>query len=129
MLEKYKAGTLQLGHTYVYENTNGGVGLLLNTALVPPSVAARIEGWTRQVAAGKIQVPCVAGFCSPATPCTPGNMRMKDGRDGAFPADVPAALGVDKITMVFGDLPAVADVSVDFGGGQGPRRRRRERCR
>ena len=68
MLEKYKAGTLQLGHTYVYGIPNGGVGLLLNTALVPPSVAARIEGYTRQVAAGKIQVPCVAGFCSPATP-------------------------------------------------------------
>ena len=34
------------------------------------------------------------------------------------PPDVPAALGVDKITMVFGDLPAVADVSVDFGEGQ-----------
>jgi basic membrane protein A len=63
LLKKAKAGTLKYNHQYVYGLTNNGVELLLNYKLVPSSVAAKLNSYTREVAAGKISVPCVSPYC------------------------------------------------------------------
>jgi basic membrane protein A and related proteins len=67
ILTKYQNGTVKQGHTYVYGISNGGVSLVPNTALVPKSVVAKIAHYSKLVAEGRIQVPCVKGFCAKAS--------------------------------------------------------------
>lgn len=67
LIKKYKDGTLQTGHTYIYGIQNGGVELLQNSALIPAEVSAKLKSYSDQVSAGKVKVPCVPPFCAAAS--------------------------------------------------------------
>lgn len=63
LLTKAKAGTLKYNTQYVYGLTNNGVKLLLDTKLVPASIAAQLTKYADEVASGKVTVPCVSPYC------------------------------------------------------------------
>lgn len=63
LLSKAKAGTLKYNHQYVYGLSNNGVKLLLDSKLVPSSISSQLDKYSKDVASGKISVPCVKPYC------------------------------------------------------------------
>jgi basic membrane protein A len=64
LIQKFQAGTLKMGTTYIYGIQNGGVSLVQNDALVKPATATKVKDFSDQVVSGKITVPCVQPFCA-----------------------------------------------------------------
>ena len=67
LIQKYEAGSLDFGKTYVFGLQNNGVELTLNSSLVPAAVSDKVNGYAGQVASGKVTVPCVNPYCAAAT--------------------------------------------------------------
>lgn len=67
LLQKYQAGSLTFGKTYVYGISNGGVSLATNDALVVADTAAKLKTFSDQVSSGAVTVPCVQPYCTAAS--------------------------------------------------------------
>ena len=67
LIQRYEAGTLDFGKTYVFGLQNNGVELTLNNPLVPAAVSTKIDGYAAQVVSGRVTVPCVNPYCAAAS--------------------------------------------------------------
>lgn len=67
LIQKYEAGSLRFGQTYVFGLQNSGVELTLNNSIVPSAVSTKLNGYATKVVSGKVTVPCVNPYCAAAS--------------------------------------------------------------